>query len=291
MPAVMHPAECSARNSSVLPAAYKTHGNGAIPLVFDKVFQTLVRRRFLFDELVKRDFREKYKRTVLGMGWSILSPLLMLLVMRLVFTHFFGKTIPHYTTYIFCGNLVFTCFSEATKSGMNALMSNASIFTKVNVPKYLFLFSKNVSSLINFALTLVVFFVFVILDGVNLTPSFLALIYPIICMVVFNIGVGLILSAGFVFFRDIKYLYDVFLKLLLYLSAIFYSIDSFPMQVQRLFLLNPIYCYIKYFRIAVLDHSLPSLEYHLLCAGYALVAILIGGLIYKTKNKKFVYYV
>lgn len=108
------------------------------------------RYRFLFEELVKRDFKKKYKRTVLGMLWSVLSPLLMLLVMRLVFTHFFGRHIEHYTTFLFCGNLVYTYFNESTSQGMMSLMGNASIFTKVNVPKYLFLFSKNVQTLINF---------------------------------------------------------------------------------------------------------------------------------------------
>ena len=85
--------------------------------------------RFLFEELVKRDFKKKYKRTILGMGWSLLSPLLMLLVMRLVFTQFFGRNTPHYTTYLFCGNLIFSYFSEATKSGMSSLMENAKVFT------------------------------------------------------------------------------------------------------------------------------------------------------------------
>ena len=120
--------------------------------------QTLNKNRFLFSELVKRDFKQKYKRTVLGMDWSVLSPLLNLLVMSLVFTQFFGRNTPHYTIYLFCGNLVFSYYRESTNGGMNALMANAHIFTKVNVPKYLFLLSKNVSSLINFGLNLCVFF-------------------------------------------------------------------------------------------------------------------------------------
>lgn len=99
--------------------------------------QTLNKNRFLFSELVKRDFKQKYKRTVLGMGWSILSPLLTLLVMRLVFTQFFGRNMPHYTTYLFAGNPIFSYFREATTGGMNALMGNAHIFTKINVPKYI----------------------------------------------------------------------------------------------------------------------------------------------------------
>ena len=83
------------------------------------------RYQFLFEELVKRDFKKKYKRTVLGMAWSLLSPLLTLLVMRLVFTQFFGETMEHYTTYLFCGNLIFACFSESTGLGMTSLLENA----------------------------------------------------------------------------------------------------------------------------------------------------------------------
>lgn len=106
------------------------------------MMQQYLRHRFLFEELVKRDFKKKYKRTVLGMAWSLLSPLLMLLVMKLVFTQFFGRTMEHYTIYLFCGNLVFSYFNESTSQGMTSLVNNAAIFTKVNIPKYLFLFSK-----------------------------------------------------------------------------------------------------------------------------------------------------
>lgn len=256
-----------------------------------RLFATLKKNQFLFEELVKRDFKQKYKRTILGMAWSILSPLMHLLVMRLVFTNFFGRNTAHYTTYLFCGNLVYSYFSEATRGGMNSLMSNAGIFTKVNVPKYLFLLSRNLSSLINFSLTLIVFFIFVAVDGISFSFRFFALIYPIICILVFNIGVGLILSALFVFFRDISYLYDIFTQLLMYMSAIFYTIDSYSANVQRLFLCNPVYCYIKYFRIVVIDGNIPTLQFHLLCAFYALFFLAIGGLFYKKFNHRFLYYV
>lgn len=255
------------------------------------MINTIKKNWFLFQELVKRDFKQKYKRTVLGMAWSILSPLLQLLVMRLVFTQFFGRDVPHYTTYLFCGNLIYSYFRESTNGGMNSLMSNARIFSKVNVPKYLFLFSKNVSSLINFGLTLCVFFLFVIIDRVPFTPYFFALLYPILCLIVFNVGVGLILSALFVFFRDITYLYDIFTLLLMYMSAIFYTIDGFDPLIQKLFLCNPVFCYIKYFRVIVLDGNLPSLGFHALCAFYALAMFAIGYLMYKKNNTKFLYYV
>ena len=251
----------------------------------------LKKNLFLFEELVKRDFKQKYKRTVLGMGWSLLSPLLQLLVMSIVFGQFFGRSMEHYTIYLFCGNLIFAYFKESTGTGMNSLMANAAIFTKINVPKYMFLFSKNVSSLINFGLTLIIFFAFVLIDGVKVGPHFVALLFPICCLVIFNLGVGLVLSAMFVFFRDVSYLYDIFTLLLMYMSAIFYDVEMLSPQLQKLLMCNPVYCYIKYFRIVVLSSSIPSLRYHLLCAFYAVAALVIGIWVYKKYNHKFLYYI
>ena len=247
--------------------------------------------KFLFTELVKRDFKKKYKRTYLGMVWSVLSPLLTLLVMRIVFTHFFGRDIPHYTTYLFCGNIVYSFFNDASNGGMSSLLSNASIFTKINVPKYLFLFSRNISSLINFGLTSLVFLLFCIIDGVAITPLFFMLIIPMVCLVIFNLGIGLILSAMFVFFRDIQYLWSVFTMLLMYMSAIFYTVDGYSPTVQAVFHINPIFVYIKYFRCIVLEGRIPGLIMHSLALGYALIAFGIGALIYKKYNHKFLYYV
>lgn len=255
------------------------------------MLQKLRKNRFLFEELVKRDFKKKYKRTVLGMAWSVLSPLLLLLVMRLVFTQFFGRDTPHYTIYLFCGNLVFSYFSESTKEGMTSLMGNSKIFTKVNVPKYIFILAKNVQTLINFGLTLCVFFLFCVLDGISFTWRFILLIYPIVCLMAFNIGVGLILSGLFVFFRDIQYLWSVFLKLLSYLSAIFYTIDRYSYEAQCAFLLNPVYLFIRYFRKIVIEAAVPTVWFHLLMAADVVVVLGIGCWMYKKYNTKFLYYV
>ena len=240
---------------------------------------------------MKRDFKKKYKRSILGMGWSMLSPLLTLLVMKIVFEQFFGRNTPHYTTYLFCGNLVFAWFSEATSAGMRSLYGNAAIFSKVNVPKYLFLFAGSVQTLINFGLTMIVFVFFCFLDHVDFTWRFLALVYPILTLLLFNIGIGLILSALFVFFRDIDYLWGVFLQLLMYGSAIFYRIDNMSEKFQMVFACNPVYRHIAYFREVVLDGSIPSLATHLTLAGFAAVALLAGGFLYKRYNTRFLYYV
>ena len=115
--------------------------------------------------------------------------------------------------------------------------------------------------------------------------------YPIFCLVLFNIGMGLILSALYVFFRDMQYLWRVCTQIIMYMSAIFYRVDNYGPHVQRLFLINPVYVYIKYFRVIVIDAVVPSLAYHLLMAAYALVAVGIGSLIYKKFNHRFLYYV
>ena len=243
------------------------------------MLKKLKQHQFLFTELVKRDFTKKYKRTILGMAWSILSPLMNLLIMWLVFNN------------LFAGQLVFSYFTDATNLGMNSLVGNAGIFTKVNVPKYLFLFSQNVSSLINFGLTLMIFFTFVAIDGIPFTWLFLLLIYPTVCLIVFNLGIGLILSALFVFFRDMQYLWGILTQLIMWLSAIFYTIDSYSYNAQCLFLLNPIYVYIRYFRKIVIDGVIPTPQFHLLAAAYALIAFGFGAWMYKKYNHEFLYYV
>ncbi len=257
----------------------------------NSIIEQIKKNSFLFSELVKRDFKKKYKRTALGMLWSILSPLLQLGVMAIVFTKFFGSNIDHYIIYLFSGNLIFAFFKDSTTGGMHALMQNSEIIKKINVPKYLFMISKEVSATINFGLTLIVYFIFVAIEGLPFSFKFLMLLYPIACLILFNMGMGFILSALFVLFKDVQYLYDIFTQLLMYVSAIFYNVAVYSPDVQRLFYLNPIFTYISYFRNIVLYGTVPSLTHHLLCLGYALIVLFAGMLFYKKYNYKFMYYI
>ena len=138
---------------------------------------------------------------------------------------------------------------------------------------------------------LIIFFIFVAADGIQFTWKFLLLIYPIGCLVVFNIGVGLILSALYMIFKDIQYLYDIFTLALMYFSAIFYNIEAYALHFRYLFYMNPIFVYIRYFRKIVIDSDIPEPSFHLLCAFYALAVLVIGAVIYKKYNYKFLYYV
>lgn len=220
----------------------------------------------------------------------MLGPLLHLLVMVLVFRNFLGSEIPHFIIYVFAGLKVFTFFKESTTQGMQSLMANSGIMTKIRVPKYLFLLSKNITALLNFGLMLVIFFLFAFIDGVPFHPRFILLIYPIITLTVFNIGVGLVLSALYVFFKDVQYLYDIFTLLVMWTSAIFYSISNFSIAMQRIFLFNPIFAHIHYFRLIMLHGVVPAWHIHVICAGYALGALAVGAFFYKRFNYRFIFY-
>lgn len=259
--------------------------------MFKDKFLNIKKHKFLFEELVKRDFKKKYKRTILGFLWSMLSPLFMLGVMSFVFSQFFGRTIEYYVLYILAGQIVFAYFSESTNSGMIALLANASIFSKINVPKYLFVLSKNISALINFLLTIFIFFVFVFSYGIEINIKMLLIIYPIILLIIFNYGVGLFLSAIYIFFKDMQYLYSLILQVIMYGSAIFYNINILSENLQIIFYLNPVYVYILFIREVVIYSNIPDLFIWILALIYAVISLFLGMIIYRKYNYKFIYYI
>ena len=252
--------------------------------------QKVQQYEFVFTELVKRDFKKKYKRSVLGVLWSMLAPLFTLLVLNFVFGTFFGRTQEYYTIYLFSGWLIFQFYNEATNGAMNSLMSNANIFSKVKVPKYMFLFSRVTSRSINFFLTLIIYFAFVIAYGLPITWKFITLLYPVACMFLLILGIGLILSALFVFFRDVQYLYGVFTTALMYATPIFYTADLLGDKAW-IFYINPLYYYVTYFRSVVIDGVIPALWFHGVMLGVSLLLFDIGCWMYKKYNYKFLYYV
>ena len=245
---------------------------------------------FLFSELVKRDFKKKYKSTYLGMLWSLASPLLTLLIMSLVFTRLFGASTPHYTIYLFCGNICFAYFSDMTSGAMGALLSNSDIITKIKLPCELFVLSRAVTALINFSMTFSVFLLFCAIDKIAFGVHFLFLPVTLLFISAFSLGIGLILSVMFVFFRDIQYLWSVFTMLLMYLSAIFYTTDSFPASVRWLFNLNPLYVYITQLRTVVIGGMIPDGASALLGALYAVLSLLAGIFVYRRLRRKFIMY-
>lgn len=246
--------------------------------------------RFLFEELTKRDFKKKYKRTLLGVLWSVISPFLTFMVQYFVFGYIFRRLDSGFVIYLLTGTLMFNFFTNATTNGMFSMYSNGAILSKIKVPKSLFVLSSNSAAIFNFLLTLIVYFIFMIFCKINFGPHLLLMIYPICCLIIFNIGMSYILSALFVFFRDMQYLYQIFTMLLMYMSAIFYEVKRFPEELRFVFNINPVYHYISYMRQLVMQSSVPGFAEHIICLSFALGMLGIGYFVHSKTEQKFVYY-
>ena len=247
--------------------------------------------RFLLIELIKRDFIKKYKRTSFGILWSALSPLLLLVTMDLIFGTFFGRNMPHYTIYLFSGLLLFRYFSSVTTAAMKVLYNSAPIYSKVPVPKTYFVISHGAANLIDFLVSLLVYFLFVAIDGISFRLNFVMLIYPIVCLFFINLGIGLFLSTLYIFFRDISYIWPVICRIIMYSSAIFYDISILPGIFRRLLPCSPLYMCVDYFRQLVIHATVPSVEYHLILAGASILCMLLGGFTYRICRDRISLYV
>lgn len=247
--------------------------------------------RFLLAELIRRDFIKKYKRTTFGILWSALSPLFLLITMDIVFGTFFGSNLPHYTIYLFSGLLLFNYFSNITRNSMSVLSINAPIYSKVPVPKLYFLFSHSVANFIDFLVSLLVYFVFVAIDGIAFRTNFLLLVYPVVCLFFINFGICMMLSSLYIFFRDISYLWPVLTRIIMYSSAIFYDAAILPGLFRRLLQCNPLYMCIDYFRQLVIHSTVPSASYHIILLVMTLLCMVIGGFTYYISRDKIALYV
>jgi ABC-2 type transport system permease protein len=256
-----------------------------------KVFN---RYSYLLQQLVIRDFKVKYKRSVLGVLWSILNPLFMMIILSFVFG-FFGrgndKSI-NFPVYVLSGLFIFNYFSEATSLAMGSIVGNFNLITKVYMPKYIFPMSKVFSAAINLMFSLVAMYGIIIFEHTRITWVHLLLPYDLICLVIFAMGVSMFLSALTVFFRDMFYIYGVLLQAWFYITPTMYSLDIIKPEKYRVFFkLNPIYHFVNYARTIILYDRVPTVGQHLICAGIALVTLLIGTLFFRKMQDKFIYYI
>ncbi|MBQ6840667.1 MAG: ABC transporter permease [Bacilli bacterium] len=255
---------------------------------------------FLLTELIKRDFKVKYKRSFLGVLWSILYPLLMMSVMALVFSNMFKFNMEgvNYLVYLMSGLLIFNYFSEATNNTLTAVVGNFSLINKVYIPKYIFPLAKCLFAGINFLFTLIPFFLIVMLTGdpvagtkCSINIYYLLIPFVFACMLMFTIGVGYILSTITVFVRDVIYIWGIMLTILNYFTPVFYSLDILPVYLQTVFKFNPLYIYINSLReIVLFGHGL-TIPYMLAMLAVGVGTMLVGMLIFRKKQDKFVYYI
>ena len=249
---------------------------------------------FLLSELISRDFKVKYKRSVLGVFWSLLYPLLMMAVMAVVFSNVFKFSTPgvSYLSYLLIGLTYFNYFSEASNLAMSSVVANFSLINKVYMPKYIFPLSKCLFVGINFLLTLIPLYLVLIFTGTGINWYHLILPFSYICLFMFTLGMGLILSTVAVFFRDMFYVYGIIITIWTYLTPIMYDISIISNTVlQSIMKLNPMYQIINFARTIILYGNIPTIGQFLGCAVSGVVTLLIGMILFKKKQDKFIYYV
>ena len=248
---------------------------------------------FLLEQLVSRDFKVKYKRSVLGILWSLLYPTLTKAVMALVFTNVFKFSTPgvNYLVYLMSGLVLFNYFSEASNLAMSSVVANFSLINKVYMPKYIFPLSKCLFVGINFLLTLIPLYAIIFLTGTGINIYHLLLTYLFVCLFLFTVGIGFILSTISVFLRDMFYIYGVLISLWTYLTPIMYDISIIPEKFQPFMKLNPMYWLLDFARQIILYNQIPGIRNFLYCGFIGLGTLLIGIIVFKKNQDKFIYYV
>ncbi len=244
--------------------------------------------RFLLGELVKKDIKLKYRRSYLGILWTLLEPLLTTAVLTLVFSNLMDKGGRTFPVYILTGRLLYTFFSNSTKAAMKSIRSNGAMIKKVYVPKYIYPFSSILSNFVIFLISLIILFLATIVFRVMPTWYLLQIIVPLIMVLVLSMGIGMILATLAVFFRDLEYLWSVALMLIMYTCGIFYYVDKLNLgELSWIFNLNPLYLIIVNFRDAVFGNPL-NLEALILSAVYSFGSLLIGILLFYKKQDDFI---
>jgi ABC-type polysaccharide/polyol phosphate export permease len=252
---------------------------------------SLLRHRDLVWALVVRDLRVRYKRSALGLVWTMLQPLLTMCVMVLVFSSFFRFDLPHYPVYCLSGVLFWNFFSQSIVASMVSLRANAGILHKVPLPKAVFPIATVVSGIVNLVLALVPLGLILLVTGHPLHPSLLFLPVAILIAALFTLGMGLLLSPLAVFFTDVIEMVGVILSLVMYLTPIFYPMSIVPERFRYVVRFNPVRSILEVFRDPIYFGKIPPLTHLAVAVGFAAVALALGSWAFRHNSDKIPYYV
>ena len=255
---------------------------------FQRVW-SLRRYSFMLEQLVKRDFKVRYRGSVLGVLWSVLNPLLNMIVMSIVFSQVF-RGIENYKMYLLAGITIYNYFSEATNRACMCMVESFGMITKVYFPKLVIPTARMLNSFINLLITSSVYVLIGLVTGLKLWVGYLLIPYVLICVLLFTMGMGYIISALFVFFRDTSNLYSVLLTIWMYATPIIYPIEVLPAWALPIVRINPLYIFIDFFRNVTMYATLPTGQSFLLCAVWGIGMFLAGVSFFVYNQKKFIYY-
>lgn len=257
----------------------------------NELLNVFVRYRFLLNQLVGKEFKLKYRRSYLGIAWSLINPLLMMIVVSAVFSFVFRFNIEKFPAYLILGQTMFSFFSEATQLSLLSIVQSGQLIKKVYVPKCIFTLSRVLSSGVNALITFIsVIFVFAYF---NIYPDVLIVFLPLFFayFLLFTFGLSLILSTIEVFMRDIQHLYSVILTALGYITPIFYPIDSLSPVMVKILQFNPLFHFLKYYRNILFYHQCPSVLDNAICLGLGVASFSIGIFCFFKNQNKFILYI
>jgi ABC-2 type transport system permease protein len=246
--------------------------------------------RFLIDQLVSRDFKTRYKRSVLGVLWSLLNPLLMMLVQYFVFSTVFRQDIPNFAAYLIVGVVMFNFFNEACGQTLASIVGNASLITKVYMPKYIYPLTRTAMSVINLLISLIPMVLVCLLTGVRFQKSAILSLYFMACLVIFALGFGMLLATSMVFFRDTQFLWGILSMMWMYATPVFYPERLLQENFEGALKLNLLYVFIKDARICILNGISPEPLEYVRCLGIALAMLAVGAFVFRWKQNDFVLY-
>ncbi|MCR4633424.1 MAG: ABC transporter permease [Erysipelotrichaceae bacterium] len=269
--------------------SYKNHVNGRTNYLVAAI-AAMYRYQFLISQLVIRDFKSKYKRSILGVFWSFLNPLLTMTVQFLVFSTFFSSDTQNYPVYLLSGVVCFSFFNECTTMCLSSISGNARLITKVYIPKYIFPLARTISSAINLGISLVPLLLASLILGVAIRPQAILFFYFLACLIIFSLGIGLFLSALMVFFRDIQFLWTVLTQIWMYATPIFYPAEIIPDKYKFIVRFNPLYHFIGNCRTCLINGISPEPRAYIFCLMFAILSLSIGAYTFKKTQDKFALY-
>lgn len=258
-----------------------------------KLISVFVKYKDLIKQLVMRDIKTKYRRSILGLVWTVLNPLLMMIVLSIVFSYFFSRygDIENFPVYLLCGQVIFNFFNESTSIAMGSIVHSADLIKKVYVPKYLFPITKVMSSAVNLAASMIALVIVMVATRAKVTPTVLLAVVPLLYVIAFSTGVSLFLSAAAVSFRDLMHLYSVITTAWMYLTPVIYPmsiLDGAPVWVRWIVNANPLTAFIKIFRAVVLDGVTAPWILHVQSIVWCVIALIIGSYVFAKSQDKFI---
>jgi len=258
------------------------------PLLVEELL-ALIKYQELIRQFVLRAITTRYKRSFLGVVWTMLNPLLTMIVLTLVFSQIFRFSIDNYPVYVLSGLVLWIFFSSSTSAAMGDMLWSGGLLGRIYVPKSVFSVSAVGAGLVNLLLSLIPLFLIAIVLQVKITPAILVMPLSILLLAIFALGVGLLLSTAVVYFADMMPVYEVILVIWMYTTPIIYSIDIIPENIRWLFKLNPLYHMLILFREPLYNGVVPGLSTWLISAGFALTALTLGGVIFTSKSNEYAY--